>query len=499
MAASHKLLPALVLFLSALASTAEDQVVFQAVNNTGFYIDQCSLLNEALPGQVFYPDSEEYRGQEASYYALAQSDLKPSCRVSPTSADDVSVVVRIAGDNECEFAVRSGGNMAVPGGPNIGPSGFTVDLQRMNGVSLSRDEKVVSVGPGASWKMVYHAVDAYNRSAVGGRTSGVAVAEFLLGVVLADGSIRVATRHSHPDLYWALKYGSTNFGIVTRFDLTTFPLADIWGGSFFYDIAHALPLLESLVTLTGQLADDPKGMAAVGFFWNAELQDYVAWVPGVYLEPITSNPPLFSAFTGLDFAPLSSSMRTARLTDLTDEVADMFTGGVRTRWFTLTVKPDAKILLDIHEHAAAAFKPDRQRAGFISGLTVQPISAGLAAVGATKGGNPMGIRPEDGDLLRKFHLTQFAFNSVLLLSVFWSDPADDAVLIPKFREVSEWAEQTARERGLLNRFLYMNYAEGRQHVMESVGDVNLAKMRNIRQVYDPEGVFKNYWRGGFKL
>ncbi|KAJ7229968.1 hypothetical protein GGX14DRAFT_553471 [Mycena pura] len=45
-------------------------------------------------------------------------------------------------------------------------------------------------------------------------------------VVLADGTIVVATTHSHPDLYWAIKYGSTNFGIVTRFDMTTFPLAE---------------------------------------------------------------------------------------------------------------------------------------------------------------------------------------------------------------------------------------------------------------------------------
>jgi hypothetical protein len=157
---AHKFLPAVLLTLGFLArrtvAAAADQIVFQAVNNTAgahsngsdstFYVSwddsdmfeasrddpttersklcvsaltsflllnsmiisfQCSILNITLPGKVFFPDSEEYQEQEASYYALAQSELKPTCRVSATSADDVSVIVRIAGDNECNFAVRS--------------------------------------------------------------------------------------------------------------------------------------------------------------------------------------------------------------------------------------------------------------------------------------------------------------------------------------------------------------------------------------------------------
>ncbi|KAJ7938385.1 hypothetical protein B0H13DRAFT_2572423 [Mycena leptocephala] len=321
---------------------------------------QCSILNMTLPGKVFFPDSEEYQAQGASYYALAQSELKPTCRVSATSADDVSVIVWRSYDKRGSIQYRA--------------LGFTIDLQKIDTISLSRDQKTVSIGPGASWKMVYHALEPYNLTAAGGRTSNVGVAGFLLGggvsflslehgfgsdnvvayeVVLADGSIRVATPHSHRDLYWALKYGSTNFGIVTRFDMSTFPVDQIWGGAFFYNISHARPLLDSLVNFTAALADDPKAF------------------------------------------------------------------------------------------------------GFISGFTAQPINVGLVAAGSKNGGNPIGLSTDDGDLI------------LVLIPLYWSDPADDAILIPKFQELCEWAENEARRRGLLHRFVYMNYALGTQRVMES--------------------------------
>jgi hypothetical protein len=71
--------------------------------------------------------------------------------------------------------------MTNAGASNIGPSGFTIDLQKIDTISLSRGQKTVSIGPGASWKMVYHALEPYNLTAAGGRTSNVGVAGFLLG------------------------------------------------------------------------------------------------------------------------------------------------------------------------------------------------------------------------------------------------------------------------------------------------------------------------------
>jgi hypothetical protein len=97
-------------------------------------------------------------------------------------------------------------------------------------------------------------------------------------------------------------------------------------------------------------------------------------------------------------------MRMASHAEITDEVNDLFGGGVRARWFTMTLRPDVQILLDIHERGAAAFELDRHRSGFISGFTAQPINVGLVAAGSKNGGNPIGLSTDDGDLIRECYL-----------------------------------------------------------------------------------------------
>ncbi|KAJ7938386.1 hypothetical protein B0H13DRAFT_1851822 [Mycena leptocephala] len=301
----------------------------------------------------------------------------------------------------------------------------------------------------AAQKMVYHALEPYNLTAVGGRTSNVGVAGFLLGggvsflslehgfgsdnvvayeVVLADGSICVITPHSHRDLYWALKYGSTNFGIVTRFDMSTFP-----------HLARTPPS-RSLVNFTAALADDPKGMSAFGLLWNSDAQDYIIW---------------------------AHTMRMASHAEITDEVNDLFGGGVRARWFTMTLRPDVQILLDIHKRGAAAFEPDRHRSGLFRDSQRNPLTWDSSRRDRRTVGIPLGCPP--------------------------------TTVISSFQEFCEWAENEARQRGQLHRFVYMNYALGTQRVMESIGNENLAKMRKIQEVYDPQGLFKNYWKGGYNL
>lgn len=112
---------------------------------------------------------------------MEQSDLRPSCRVSPKNVDDVSRIVKIATENECEFAVQSGGHMTWLGASNIGPAGFTIDMRKFQTISLSPDQSVVSLGAGTTWEKVYGALQPHNLTTTGGRSSGVGVAGFLLG------------------------------------------------------------------------------------------------------------------------------------------------------------------------------------------------------------------------------------------------------------------------------------------------------------------------------
>ena len=120
-------------------------------------------------------------------------------------------------------------------------------------LQVSEDRKSVQVGPGHKWGGVYSYLEQFDLGVAGGRLAPVGVPGLLLGgglsfygnqhgwsadnvleyeVVLADSSIVNVSATSHPDLFWALKGGSSNFGIVTKFTLRTFPSKKVWAGAY---------------------------------------------------------------------------------------------------------------------------------------------------------------------------------------------------------------------------------------------------------------------------
>lgn len=134
------------------------------------------------------------------------------------------------------------------GASNI-QNGLTIDLRHLSLVEVSSDRSLTRVGTGNTWQAVYKKLEPLRLAVVGGRHGGVGVGGLTLGggisffsglhglacdnvlefqVVLANGSIVVADTDCHADLYWALKGGGNNFGIVTRMDLATFKQGDMW-------------------------------------------------------------------------------------------------------------------------------------------------------------------------------------------------------------------------------------------------------------------------------
>jgi FAD/FMN-containing dehydrogenase len=242
-------------------------------------------------------------------------------------------------------------------------------------------------------------------------------------------------------------------------------------------------------------------MMAISMAWNPAQKDYIIWAPNMYLKP-TPFPPLFAEIKGIAPKALASTMRITNLTGMTDEVQATAPNGARAEWWSLTLEPNGQLPLDIQLKGREIFAPILDREGLSFAITLQPLNAGLAA-GGKSGGNPSGITPQNGDSFRELLIPSWCFvlrrKSVLLGCSFWVSPEDDEIVKQKTREHLAWAESTARERGLLKPFIYPNYANGIQDIFHGFGQQNLQKMRQVRDVYDPENVFGRYWRGGFKL
>ncbi|KAJ8501508.1 hypothetical protein ONZ45_g12134 [Pleurotus djamor] len=468
--------------------------------------NQCcvGLRSVLSPSQVLDPNSPLYATQQSTYYSGEQAVQHPTCRVTPRSASDVSAVMKFATQNGCEFAVRSGGHMSWEGSSNIGPEGFTIDLESLTEIQLSDDSTTVSIPPGLRWADVYGFLQPHHLHTAGGRSSGVGVGGFLVGggisflslehgfgsdtiidyeVVLSNGSIVHANENERSDLYWALKGGSTNYGIVTKFQMPTFPLDQMWGGSLFFNASIGLQLFEYLVDFTTRLAIDPQGLSAFSFAWNPTLKDYAVWSPNAYLKPV-AFPPLFEGLR--DFDAFEDTMRITNLVSVTDEINVSSPGGSRTQWIAAVFDANAQFPWDTFLHGKELFADDVQRPGVTWALTVQPINVGMIAAAANRGGNPFGLSVSDGD--------QF----LLLASTFWTNPDDDAILKAKTQQFEKWIRDTAGERGILNRFIYMNYALDTQPVLESFGQENFNRMKEIKNKYDPENLLK-LWKGGWKL
>ena len=158
---------------------------------------------------------------------------------------------------ECKFGIKSGGHTPQPGAANQG-GGVTIDLAALKQVQVSADRRTTSIGPGNRWVNVYPKLDAQGVAILGGRVAIVGVGGLVTGggisffsgrygfvcdsivnyeLVLPYGKVVDVNASSYPDLFKALKGGSNNFGVVTRFDIKSFESGPFWGGIVSYPIS----------------------------------------------------------------------------------------------------------------------------------------------------------------------------------------------------------------------------------------------------------------------
>ena len=252
--------------------------------------------------------------------------------------------------SNCKFAVKSGGHAAFAGASNI-DNGIAIDLAKLNQVTVSADKKQTSVGPGNVWYDVFTKLDPMGLSVIGGRVSAIGVGGLTLGggvsffsnrygwacdnvntyqVVFADGSIHEVTPSNLPDLYFALRGGGNNFGIVTRFDLNTFPQGNLWGGTqtFLYSPESAAGLNEAFNWLAINGEQDPYAQVILAYAYVQSADMYVIASDLQYGKPV-ENPPMLQNFTAVQGTVVADTLRITSLSDLTVELNNSNPGGFR--------------------------------------------------------------------------------------------------------------------------------------------------------------------------
>ncbi|EQL32979.1 hypothetical protein, variant 2 [Blastomyces dermatitidis ATCC 26199] len=464
----------------------------------------CHVLSGIFPLQVYLKDTPQYTEWRGLFWSQQQSESKPACIFQPTSSSQVAIVLLMARLLNCPFAVKSGGHAAFSGASSI-PDGLTIDLQRLNTIQVASDRKSVKIGPGNRWLDVYKSLEPHGLTAVGGRVSNIGVGGLTLGggisfysaqygfacdnvnnfeVVVADGRILNANPESHPDLYWALRGGGNNFGIVTRFDLAAYPAGDLWAGSRIYladDNTRRL-LLDAVVKFAKDWPSDPKAALICNFAYAQGM--FVAAINIEYTEAV-ENPPIFSSFEAIP--PMIDTLGIKSLSDVTLEFKESNPDGLRQNYWTVTVNLDIEMLTFAVDAYMAGVDPIKNVTGIVPALTLQAITPAMIEKMSKNGGNALGLDSCGKPLL------------LVLVNVMWADKADDEAVLKAISSIINAIKSEAKSREKLNRFIYMNYASQFQNVVESYGSANHDRLVEVARRYDPSQAFQKLQPGHFKL
>ena len=204
-----------------------------------------SRLRRAVQGRLALPADASY-AQVRLTQNPRYDGQRPLAVLSVASAQDVATAFRFAQDHDVSIAIRSGGH-SYPGWSGGGsPRALVIDVRPLHGVRL--DGTKAMIGSGAALAHVYDAVSARGRGIAAGSCPTVGIAGLTVGggvgvltraygltcdfvtamqVVTAEGRVIVVDAHHEPDLFWALRGGGGNFGIVTAIELELYPVAAV--------------------------------------------------------------------------------------------------------------------------------------------------------------------------------------------------------------------------------------------------------------------------------
>jgi FAD/FMN-containing dehydrogenase len=213
-----------------------------------------ATLADRISGTVVRPGGEGYEEARRVYNGMI--DVRPAAIVRCADDEDVVQVVRAAAERRMDLAVRGGGH-SVPGF-GTGEGAIVADLSPMQSVQVDDAARTAAAGGGTTWGRFNDVAAAHGLATTGGIFSTTGVGGLTLGggvgylsrahglscdnlvsarVVTADGSLVTASADENPDLFWALRGGGGNFGVVTEFTYRVHPIADVLVGLMFFELS----------------------------------------------------------------------------------------------------------------------------------------------------------------------------------------------------------------------------------------------------------------------
>src|SRR5262245_32980907 len=241
---------------------------------------EIAALRSGLRGAVLLSGDDGY--ETARRVWNGNVDRRPAAIVRCMNASDVQRAVEFATKRNLLVSVRGGGHSAPGYGTNDG--GLVIDLSSMKAINVDPDRRTARAEGGVLWRELDNATQAHGLATTGGTVSNTGISGLTLGgglgwlmgkhgltidnlisveVVTADGQLRKASAAEHADLFWALRGGGGNFGVVTAFEYRLHSVTQVLGGMVIYPLAQATEVLRFYRDFSPTLPDVAEAYAAL--------------------------------------------------------------------------------------------------------------------------------------------------------------------------------------------------------------------------------------------
>ena len=402
-------------------------------------------------------------------------DRSPAAIFRCSSTADVVAAVNFAREEGLVLAVRGGGHNAA--GLAVVDDGLVIDLSAMRSVKVDAEKRIATVQGGALWRDLDAATHAHGLATTGGVISSTGVGGLTLGgglgwlmrqhglacdnvvaveIVTADGQVRRASATENPDLFWAIRGGGGNFGVVTTFEFRLHPMRTLYAGMLVFPGPRAPEILRRYRDLAMNAPDELTLFA--GLMTSPDGHPINA-IFGAYNGPVSKGEAAMKPLR--DLGPVADQVSEMPYPALNSMLDEGFPSGLQVYW----------------------------RSDFLKGLPDDAIDALCDRFRAITSPLSALLIEQFGGAVKRVPAEETAFaqrDAMFNLAVIsrWTDPSTAATHI-------DWSRQSSEAmRPYASGGVYVNYlgAEGADRVRAAYGP-KYEKLVAVKQKYDPKNLF----------
>ena len=434
-------------------------------------------LADSFDGELILPDSANYDATRAVWNAMI--DRRPACIAICKSVADVQRVVKFARANNLTLAVRGGGHNAA--GLASVDGGLVIDLRPMRDVVVDPARRIARAGGGATWGDFDRATAAHGLAATGGAVSTTGIAGLTLGgglgwlmrsyglacdnivgaeVVTADGRVVRASASENADLFWALRGGGGNFGVVTTFEFQLHEVSTILGGMLIYPIARARDVLRVYRDVT---RNAPDALTVFAAMMHAPDGTPVVALAMCYHGPVSEGEKAIAAIRSFG-SPIAGEVGPIPYTALQSMLDAGFPSGLQVHWRSefAAALPDELI-----DSLVASFKDVKSP---LSALLIEQFGGAVKRV------------PADATA---FDQRDATYNMVIVSR--WLTPLDADANVKWARATSDAVKPYGTGTVYVN---YIGAGESPDRVRASFSPAKFARLAEVKRKYDPTNLFR---------